>query len=152
MKRTVVVTCALSLITSWLRLSLVLLALSSTAIFGDVSPPRVGVGVVERGGLGRLEMGDVALETILDPGTEAEKNFLDDPNTGLNDLEILRAPHCEPPFGTGETRLLSNSSFLFFFEERVSTFFRDSIEENLASCTRDLESNLSSLSMLSLEP
>lgn len=130
-------TCDLSLITSWLRLSFVLLA-SSTTIFGDVSPPRVGVGVVERGGLGRLEIGDVARETILDPGTEAEKNFFDDPNTGLKDLEILRAPHCEPPFGTGETRLLLNSSFLFFFEERVSTCFRDSIEENLASCARDL--------------
>lgn len=58
-----------------------------------MSPPNVGVGVVERGGLGRLDIGDVARETILDPGTEAEKNFFDEPNTGLKDLEMLRAPH-----------------------------------------------------------
>lgn len=80
------------MITSWLSPSFVLLA-SSKTIFGDVSPPNVGVGVVERGGLARLDIGDVARETILDPGTEAEKNFLDEPNTGLKDLEMLRAPH-----------------------------------------------------------
>nr|GMD71447.1 hypothetical protein Iba_chr12eCG16080 [Ipomoea batatas] len=91
-------TCALNLMSSWLRLSFVFLESSST-IFGEVSPPRVGVGVVERGGLARLDTGDVALETILDPGTEAEKNFLDEPNTGLKDLEALRVPHCELPFG-----------------------------------------------------
>ena len=111
---------------------MILLA-SSTTIFGAESPPSVGVGVVERGGLGRLDIGDVARETILDPGTEAEKNFFDDPKTGLKDLEIFIAPHCEPPFGAGETRLLLNSNFLFFFEDLLSTCFKDSIEENLAS-------------------
>jgi hypothetical protein len=121
-------------------------------IFGEVSPPSVGVGVVERGGLGRLDIGDVARETILDPGTEAEKNFLDDPNTGLKDLAILCAPHWEPPLGIGETRLLLNSSFLFFLEDRLSTCFKDSIEENLASCARDLESNFSSFSTNSSDP
>jgi hypothetical protein len=113
-----------------LRLSLVLFV-SSTTIFGVVSPPSVGVGVVDRGGLGRLDIGDVARETILDPGTEAEKNFFDDPKTGFEDLEICIAPHCEPPFGTGETRLLLNSIFLFFFEDLLSTCLKDSIEENL---------------------
>lgn len=87
---------------------------------------------MERGGLVRLDIGDVALETILDPGTEAEKNFFDDPKTGLKDLEMLRAPHWELPFGIGETRLLFNSSFLFLLEERVSACVKDSIEENLA--------------------
>ena len=124
-------TCALNLVTSWLRLSFVLLV-SSTTILGEVSPTRVGVGVVERGGLGLLDIGDVARETILDPGTEAEKNFLEDPNTGLNDLEMLRAPHCELPFGIGDTRLLLNSNFLFLLEERLSPCLKDSIEGNLA--------------------
>lgn len=143
-------TCALNLITSWLRLSFVLLA-SSTTSFGEVSPPRVGVGVVERGGLGLLDIGDVARETIRDPGTEAEKNFLDEPNTGLKDLEMLSAPQLEPPLGTGETRLLLNSSFLFLLD-RLSACFKDSIDENLASCAPDLESNFSSLSMNPLDP
>lgn len=98
---------------------------------GDVSPPRVGVGVVARGGLVRLDIGDDARETILEPGTEAEKNFLDDPKTAL-DFEVLSAPHWEPPFGTGDTRLLLNSSFLFRFED-LSTCLKDSIEGNLAS-------------------
>ncbi|KAF5775162.1 hypothetical protein HanXRQr2_Chr13g0608941 [Helianthus annuus] len=63
-------------------------------ILGDDSPVKVGVGVVDRGGgLGRLETGDVARETILEPGTEAEKNFLEEPKTGLSDLDILRPPH-----------------------------------------------------------
>ena len=118
---------------------------------GEVSPPRVGVGVVDRGGLGRLDIGDVAREIILDPGTEAEKNFLDEANIGLKDLEILNAPHWEPPFGTGETLLLLNSSFLFLLD-RLSACFKDSIDENLASCARDLVSNFSSLSMNSLGP
>ena len=124
---------------------------SSTTILGEVSPPRVGVGVVERGGLGRLDIGDVARDTILDPGTEAEKNFLDEPNMGLKDLEILSAPHCELPFGIGETRLLLNSSFLFLLD-LPSDCLNDSIEENLASCARDLEPNFSSLSINSLGP
>ena len=111
---------------------MVLLA-SSTTIFRDVSPPSVGVGVVEQGRLGSLDTRVVARETILDPGIEAEKNFFEDPKIGFKDLEIFIAPHCEPPFGTGETRLLLNSNFLFFFEDRVSTYFKDSIEENLVS-------------------
>ena len=69
-----------------------MLLASFTAILGEVSPPRVGVGVVERGGLGRLDIGDVARETILDPGRDAAKNFFEDPKTGLKDLEILRDP------------------------------------------------------------
>ena len=72
-------------------LSLVLLV-SSTTILGVVSPERVGVGVVERGGLGRLEIGEVARDTIREPGTEAEKNFFDAPNTGLKVLAMLSAP------------------------------------------------------------
>lgn len=143
-------TCVLSVVTSWLRLSLGLLWLSNMT-FGDASPPRVGVGVVERGGLVRLETGDVAREAILDPGTEAEKNFFEDPNTGLKDLEILSAPHWEPPLGIGDTRLLLNSSFLFLFD-LLSNCLKDSIEENLARCGRDLASNFSSLSILSIIP
>jgi hypothetical protein len=104
-----------------LRLSLVLFV-SSTTIFGVVSPPSVGVGVVDRGGLGRLDIGDVARETILDPGTEAEKNFFDDPKTGFEDLEICIAPHCEPPLGTGETRLLLNSNFLLLHKAFLKIF------------------------------
>jgi len=34
-----------------------------------------------------LDIGDVSWETILDLGTEAEKNYFDNPKTGLNDLE-----------------------------------------------------------------
>jgi len=56
------------------------------------SPERVGVGVVDRGGLGRLDIGEVARDTIREPGTEAEKNFFDAPNTGLKDLAMLSAP------------------------------------------------------------
>lgn len=59
-------------------LSLVLLV-SSTTIFGVVNPERVGVGVVERGGLRRLDIGEVTRDTIREPGTDAEKNFFDDP-------------------------------------------------------------------------
>lgn len=112
----------------------------------------MGVGVVERGGLARRDIGEVARETILDPGTEAEKNFLDEPNTGLKDFEILRAPHWEFPFGIGDTRLLLNSSFLFLLDETLSPCFKDSIEENLARLGRDLVSNFSSLSLLSIIP
>lgn len=72
--------------------SFVLLS-SSIKILGEDNPPSVGIGVVERGGLGRLDIGDVARDAILEPGTEAEKNFLDDSNTGLRDLEMLRPPH-----------------------------------------------------------
>lgn len=85
---------------------------------GEDNPAKVGVGVVDRGGgLGRLDTGDVARETILEPGTEAEKNFLEEPKTGLKDLEILKPPHWELPEGIGDTRLLLNSSFLFLLEE-----------------------------------
>ena len=90
---------------------------SSTLSFGEANPPRVGIGVAERGGLARLDIGDVARETILDPGTEAEKNFFEDPNTGLKDLEMLRAPHWELPFRIGDTRLLLNSNFLFLLDD-----------------------------------
>jgi hypothetical protein len=77
-------TCDLKFTTSWLRLSFIGLAPSTT--LGDVRPPKVGVGVVDLGGLALLETGDVALETILDPGTDAEKNFFDEPK----DFEMLR--------------------------------------------------------------
>ena len=73
-------------------LSLVLLV-SSTTIFGVVSPERVGVGVVERaGGLRRLDIGEVARDTIREPGTDAEKNFFDDPKVGLKDLVTFSEP------------------------------------------------------------
>lgn len=78
------------------------------------------------------DISHVAQETILDPGTEAEKNFLDDPYTRLKDLEITSSPHWEPSFGSGETQLLLNSSFLFLFDW-LSLCFNDSIDENLAS-------------------
>lgn len=135
--------------TSWLRLSFV--GLASLAItLGEVRPPKVGVGVVDLGGLVLLETGDVALETILDPGTDAEKNFFEDPNTGLKDLEILSPLQCELPFGTGETRVLLNSNFLFFFEYLLSMFLKDSIEDNLDSWVFDRVSSSSSL--VSLNP
>lgn len=124
---------------------------SSTRILGEVGPPRVGVGVVERGGLARLDIGDVARDTILDPGTEAEKNFLDDPNMALKGLGILSSRHFVLPFGIGATRLLLNSSFLFLLY-LPSDCLNYSIEENLASCARDLESNIPSLSINSLGP
>jgi len=50
---------------------------SSSMMFVDLRPDNVGVGVVERGGLDRLETGDDARDIILDPGTEAEKNFFE---------------------------------------------------------------------------
>ena len=118
--------------TSWLSASFVGFPSLATTL-GDVRPPRVGVGVEDRGGLALLEIGDVALETILDPGTDAEKNFLEDPNTGLKDLEMLSPLQCELPFGTGETRVLLNSNFLFFLEYLLSTCLKDSIEDNLDS-------------------
>lgn len=62
--------------------------LMSLIISGVTSPVNVGVGVVDRGGLWCLEVGDVAREPILDPGTEAEKNFLEVPNTGLRVFDI----------------------------------------------------------------
>jgi len=43
----------------------------------DVCRFNVGVGVLERGGLDRLETGDDARDIILYPGTEAEKNFFE---------------------------------------------------------------------------
>ena len=61
--------------------------MSSTTILGNACTERIGVGVVARGGLDRLEVGDVARDIILDPGREAEKNFLDEPK----DLELLNA-------------------------------------------------------------
>lgn len=73
-------------------LSLVLLVSSSTTIFGVVNPERVGVGVVERGGLRRLDIGEVARDTILEPGTDAEKNFFDAPKVGLKDLVTFSEP------------------------------------------------------------
>jgi hypothetical protein len=85
-------TWALNFRTSSLRLWFILLA-SSRTNFGELSPDKVGIGVVARGGLDRLDFGDVARETILDPGREAEKNFLDDPNTGLRDLELSSPSH-----------------------------------------------------------
>ena len=109
---------------------------------GEVRLLKVGVGVIERGGLDLLETGDVALEIILDPGTDADKNFFEDPNTGLKDLE--------PPFGTGDTRLLLNSNFLFFFEYLLSMFLKDSIEDILDNLAFDLVS--SSSSTVSLNP
>lgn len=80
-------TWALNFRTSSLRLSFVLLA-SSTINFGELSPEKVGSRVVTQGGLDRLDFGDVARETILDPGREAEKKILDEPNTGSTDLEF----------------------------------------------------------------
>jgi hypothetical protein len=123
---------------------------SLAAALGDVRPPKVGVGVVDRGGLALLEIGDVALDTILDPGTDAEKNFFEDPKTGLKDLEILSPLQCELPFGTGETRVLLNSIFLFFFEYLLSTCLKDSIEDNLESWAFDLVSSSSSIVSLNL--
>lgn len=72
-------------------MSLVLLA--STTIFDEVRPARIGVGVAGRGGLDCMDVGDVARDAILDPGTEAEMNFLDGGKAGLKDLELLVALH-----------------------------------------------------------
>jgi hypothetical protein len=66
---------------------------------GNSLAERVGVGVAARGGLDRLDVGDVARDTILDPGREAEKNFLEDPN----DLELLNVLRRETSFPEGET-------------------------------------------------
>jgi hypothetical protein len=110
----------------------------------EVRPSKVGVGVVEHGGLDLLETGDVALEMILDPGTDAERNFFEDPNTGLKDLEMLSPVQCEPPFRTGETRVLLKSNFLFFFEYLLSMPLYDSIEDILDSLAFDLVSSSSS--------
>lgn len=57
-----------------------------------MSPERVGVGVVERGGLGRLDIGEVARDAIREPGTDAEKNFFDTPKVGLKDLVMFSEP------------------------------------------------------------
>lgn len=123
----------------------------SRMILGEVSPPSVGVGVVERGGLGLLDTGDVALDTILDPGTDAEKNFFEVPDAGLKDFEMFRAPQRDVPFGIGDTRLPMNSNFLFFLEDLFSICLKDSIEEILGICTFDFGSNLSS-SVISVNP
>lgn len=92
-------------------------------------------------------MGDVVRDTILDPGTEDEKNFLDDPKTGLKDLEMLVTAHLELPFGLGEAQLLLNSNFLFLFEDLRSAWRKDSDEDNLESCIWDLGSNSSTNSL-----
>jgi hypothetical protein len=57
----------------------------------EVRPSKVGVGVVERGGLDLLETGDVALEMILDPGTDAERNFFEDSIRNFNAPGITAA-------------------------------------------------------------
>lgn len=80
--------CVFNLIIFWLRLLLVFLVLF-TVNFGDISSDNVGVGVVERGGLVRFDIGDVVREIIFDLGIEAEKNFFDDLNIELEDLDIL---------------------------------------------------------------
>lgn len=98
--------------------------------FEEVNPPRLGVGVVERGGLVLLDVGDVAREAILDPGTEAEKNFFVDPNTGFDAFEVFGVPQFEIPLGIGDTRLLLNSNFLFFFD-LPSVCLKESIDEYL---------------------
>ena len=87
-----------------------------------------------------------SLEMILDPGTDAERNFFEDPNTGLKDLEMLSPLQCEPPFGTGETLLKSN--FLLFFEYLLSMSLTDSIEDILDSLAFDLVSSSSSTVLL----
>ena len=56
--------------------------------------------------MGCLEIGDDARETILDPGTKAEKIFFEEPKPGFMGRGIFVLPHCEFPFGTGDNRLL----------------------------------------------
>jgi len=89
---------------------MVLLA-SCTTIFGDESPRTVGVGVVERGGLGRLDIGDVARETILYAGTHAEKNFFD--SSFLWCSSILGGNF----FKTSSTMSVSNSGSVLAYEK-----------------------------------
>ena len=78
-----------------------MLRLSFTT-FDKVNPERVWTGVFVRGGLDSLDVGDVALDTILDPEREAEKNFLEDPNTGLNYLDLSMVPKSEIWFEMGK--------------------------------------------------
>jgi len=120
-------------------------------LFGEESATIVGLGVAARGGLERLDVGEVARDTIRDPGSEAEKNFFDDPNTGLAALELLRLPQLVNPFGRGDTRLLLNSSFLFLLEDILSVSLKDCMVEYLPSFPSTCEPILSIFSMFWLK-
>lgn len=125
------VTCALYCIFSSLRASFVFFK-SSIAVFDTTSPEPVGVGVVDLGGLDRLERGDTALEMALGDKTEfaviAKGPFILGWNRGFaNPAGTLTEPHEGNPFGAGETRLDEMSTFFVRFRtEFLSTDFPES--------------------------
>jgi hypothetical protein len=102
---------------------------SSTIDFEVVRPLMVGVGVVDRGGLTRLDRGDTARETARGVVTAMDEtiDFLgfdewEDLNSDLKVVGTFTLPHDDSdgnPFGAGETRLEKDSGFFIRF---VPTF------------------------------